>query len=61
MGSKGTTITFSKKPKYKSRQVRHCLICGRRAGFNRLFNLCRICFRERAMKGELPGFRKSSW
>ncbi len=51
----------NKIPKYKSRIVRRCFKCGRARGYIRDFDLCRICFREMAVKGELPGIRKSSW
>jgi len=50
-----------KKPKYSSRIIRRCFKCGRRRGFMRSFGLCRICFRELANKGEIPGIKKSSW
>jgi small subunit ribosomal protein S14 len=50
-----------KKPKFSSRKMRRCWRCGRRHGFIRDFNLCRICFRELANRGELPGVKKSSW
>ncbi|OGD38487.1 30S ribosomal protein S14 [Candidatus Azambacteria bacterium RIFCSPLOWO2_01_FULL_46_26] len=50
-----------KKPKFASRLVRRCFRCGRRRGFLRQFGLCRICFRELANKGEVPGVKKSSW
>ncbi|OGI16860.1 MAG: 30S ribosomal protein S14 [Candidatus Moranbacteria bacterium RIFCSPHIGHO2_02_FULL_40_12b] len=50
-----------KKPKYSSRIVRRCWKCGRKRGYLRKFDLCRICFRELAEKGEIPGIRKSSW
>lgn len=50
-----------KKPKYKSRIVRRCFRCGRKRGFMRDFDLCRICFRELANRGEIPGIKKSSW
>ncbi|MFA5870984.1 MAG: type Z 30S ribosomal protein S14 [Candidatus Paceibacterota bacterium] len=50
-----------KKPKYSTREVRRCFRCGRKRGFMRDFNLCRICFRELAQKGEIPGIKKSSW
>lgn len=50
-----------KKPKYSSRQVRRCWRCGRRKGYINDFGLCRICFRELAEKGALPGVRKASW
>ncbi|MBI2644107.1 MAG: type Z 30S ribosomal protein S14 [Candidatus Wildermuthbacteria bacterium] len=50
-----------KKPKFRSRLVRRCFRCGRKRGFMRDFALCRICFREMANKGLIPGVRKSSW
>ena len=49
------------KPKYSSRVVRRCWRCGRKRGYLRKFDLCRICFRELANKGDLPGIKKSSW
>lgn len=48
-------------PKYKSRVVRRCWKCGRNRGYMRDFDMCRICFRELASKGEIPGITKSSW
>lgn len=50
-----------KKPKYSSRIVRRCFRCGRKRGYMRDFNMCRICFRELAGKGEIPGVKKASW
>ncbi|OGZ96816.1 MAG: 30S ribosomal protein S14 [Candidatus Sungbacteria bacterium RIFCSPLOWO2_02_FULL_51_17] len=50
-----------KKAKFKSRVVRRCFRCGRKRGYMRAFDLCRICFRELANKGEIPGVTKSSW
>lgn len=50
-----------KKPKFSTRVVRRCELCGRNRGFMRDFGLCRICFRERAEAGHIPGVRKSSW
>ena len=50
-----------KKPKFKIRARNRCLRCGRPRGFLRKFKLCRICFRELALLGELPGVVKSSW
>ncbi|MGL4759768.1 MAG: type Z 30S ribosomal protein S14 [Patescibacteria group bacterium] len=49
-----------KKPKYSSRIVRRCSQCGRKAGYLRKFDMCRICVREAALRGELVGFFKSS-
>ncbi|EKD49554.1 MAG: hypothetical protein ACD_63C00108G0018 [uncultured bacterium] len=49
------------KPKYSTRVVRRCWKCGRKRGYMRKFGLCRICFREMANRGEIPGVRKASW
>nr|AKQ03498.1 30S ribosomal protein S14, small subunit ribosomal protein S14 [uncultured Microgenomates bacterium Rifle_16ft_4_minimus_38077] len=51
----------SKKLKYKIRYRNRCRLCGRPRGYMRKFGLCRLCFRELALKGELPGVRKASW
>ena len=48
-------------PKFKVRGVRRCQRCGRSRAVLRKFGLCRICFRELALKGEIPGVRKASW
>ncbi len=50
-----------KTPKFSSRLVRRCFRCGRKRGYMRDFNMCRICFRELASKGEIPGIKKASW
>ncbi|MCK9361191.1 type Z 30S ribosomal protein S14 [Patescibacteria group bacterium] len=50
-----------RKPKYSTREVRRCWRCGRKHGYMRDFGICRICFRELANRGELPGVTKSSW
>jgi len=51
----------NRKPKYSSRTIRRCQRCGRARAYLRKFGLCRICFREQALKGEIPGVRKASW
>jgi small subunit ribosomal protein S14 len=43
------------------RAYHRCVVCGRPRAYMRRFALCRICFRERALLGELPGVTKSSW
>lgn len=48
-------------PKFKSRVVRRCERCGRARAYLRKFGLCRICFRELALQGAIPGVRKASW
>ncbi|MDA1313609.1 MAG: type Z 30S ribosomal protein S14 [Acidobacteria bacterium] len=50
-----------KKPKYEVRHRNRCWRCGRPRGFIRKFGLCRICFRQLALQGDLPGIVKSSW
>ncbi|TET49741.1 MAG: type Z 30S ribosomal protein S14 [Anaerolineales bacterium] len=57
-----TCLPFrEKRRKYKVQVRNRCRICGRPRGFMRRFELCRICFRERALRGEIPGVVKSSW
>ena len=59
---KASVIARSKKtPKFSTRLVRRCFKCGRKHGYMRKFGLCRICFREMAGKGEIPGVTKASW
>ncbi|MBI3087568.1 MAG: type Z 30S ribosomal protein S14 [Candidatus Omnitrophica bacterium] len=48
-------------PKFSTRVVRRCNRCGRRRGYYRRFGLCRMCFREMAWRGEVPGVTKASW
>jgi small subunit ribosomal protein S14 len=48
-------------PKFKVRGYTRCLRCGRARAVYRKFGLCRICFREMAHAGEIPGMTKSSW
>jgi small subunit ribosomal protein S14 len=60
MARKALIIKSQQKPKYMTRKVRRCRVCGRPRGYIRYFDMCRICVREFAMKGELNGFFKSS-
>ena len=50
-----------RKPKFSVRAVNRCNRCGRRRGYYRRFGLCRMCFREMAWRGEIPGLVKASW
>ena len=50
-----------KKPKFAIRHRNRCKRCGRPRGFMRKFELCRICFRQLSLAGEIPGVTKSSW
>jgi small subunit ribosomal protein S14 len=60
MARKALIVKSQKKPKYSTRTVRRCRICGRAHGYIRYFDMCRICVRETANKGHLNGFFKSS-
>lgn len=60
--AKTSVVARSKKsPKYSTRVVRRCFRCGRKHGYMRTFGLCRICFKEMAKGGEIPGVKKASW
>jgi len=61
MARKALIEKANRKPKYSTRLVRRCRRCGRKRGYLRQFGLCRICFREMAQKGEIPGVTKASW
>jgi len=55
-------ILKSKKPaKYKARAYTRCELCGRPRAVYKKFKICRICFRELANQGLIPGVRKASW
>jgi len=49
------------KPKFKVRAHNRCPICGRPRAYLRKFGICRICFRNLALEGKIPGVIKSSW
>lgn len=60
--AKLSKIAKSRKPaKFRVQQHNRCRICGRPRAYYRLFGMCRICLRERALSGQIPGMRKSSW
>ncbi|OIO16563.1 type Z 30S ribosomal protein S14 [Candidatus Kuenenbacteria bacterium CG11_big_fil_rev_8_21_14_0_20_37_9] len=61
MADKSKIEKSKKKPLFSTRIVRRCWRCGRNRGYMRKFGLCRICFRELANKGALPGVTRSSW
>ncbi|MFC2161776.1 type Z 30S ribosomal protein S14 [Acidobacteriota bacterium] len=52
---------YLKEPKFSVRKKSRCRICGRSKGYFRKFDMCRLCFRELALKGEIPGITKASW
>ncbi|MEK7576744.1 MAG: type Z 30S ribosomal protein S14 [Patescibacteria group bacterium] len=61
MAKTSVRVRALKKPKFSTRIVRRCFRCARKRGYMRDFDLCRICFRELANEGMIPGIRKSSW
>lgn len=61
MAKTSDIVKFQRKQKFKTRHTNRCSICGRSRGYMRKFGLCRICFRERASRGELPGVLKATW
>jgi small subunit ribosomal protein S14 len=61
MARKAMIIKAAAKPKFMSRRVNRCRICGRPRGYMRKFEMCRICFRNLASQGKIPGILKSSW
>jgi small subunit ribosomal protein S14 len=60
MARKALIEKSKRKPKYSTRIVRRCKRCGRKHGYFRHFDMCRICIRELANSGQLNGFFKSS-
>lgn len=61
MAKTSDEVKFKKKQKYSVRNKNRCQVCGRSRGYMRRFGICRICFRRRALDGEIPGVKKISW
>lgn len=61
MAKKSKIVQSQRPPKFKVQQHNRCRRCGRPRAYMRKFALCRICFRELALLGELPGVTKASW
>ena len=61
MAKKSIVIKWQKPKKFKVREYNRCKLCGRPRAYIRKFGICRICLRNYAMKGEIPGLKKSSW
>jgi small subunit ribosomal protein S14 len=61
MARKALIERNNRKQKFPGRQRNRCQRCGRPRAFIRKFGICRICFRQKALQGEIPGVRKSSW
>ena len=54
-------VKAARPAKFQVRQVNRCKLCGRSRAYMRKFGVCRICFRELALQGQIPGVVKSSW
>jgi small subunit ribosomal protein S14 len=61
MSTSADFAAIGKKKKFKVREYNRCLVCGRARGFLRTFQMCRMCFRQRSLRGEVPGVVKASW
>jgi small subunit ribosomal protein S14 len=61
MAKESAIARWAKPKKFKVRNYNRCRRCGRSRGYYRRFELCRICLRELALRGEIPGVTKASW
>lgn len=61
MARKALILKSKRVQKYQTRKHNRCGNCGRSRAYLRQFGLCRLCFRELALKGEIPGVTKASW
>lgn len=61
MATTAWIVKAKRKPKFSSRSIRRCELCGRSRAVYRKFRICRICFRTLANEGKIPGVRKASW
>ena len=61
MAKKSMVVKQQRKQKFSTREYTRCSICGRPHSVLKKYGICRICFRELASKGEIPGVKKASW
>ncbi len=61
MAKTSLIMKAQRPPKFPTRSYTRCKLCGRPRGYIRKFEMCRLCFRELALKGEVPGVVKASW
>lgn len=61
MAKTSMRIKTQRPPKFRVRQKNRCPLCGRPRAFYRRFNMCRLCLRDLALRGQIPGIRKASW
>ena len=61
MAKKSLVLKQQRPPKFKTQAYNRCLNCGKTRGYYRKFKLCRVCLRELALAGKIPGLIKASW
>ena len=61
MAKTSMIVKCNREPKFSTRKYSRCQRCGRPHSVYCKFGICRVCFRELALKGELPGIKKASW
>ena len=61
MAKTALIMKSQRQPKFPTRAYSRCKLCGRPRAYLRKFEMCRLCFRELALKGEVPGIVKASW
>jgi len=61
MATKAQIAKAKRKPKFSTRIIRRCQLCGRPRSVYRKFRICRICLRTLANEGKVPGMKKASW
>ncbi|MBN2437052.1 MAG: type Z 30S ribosomal protein S14 [Deltaproteobacteria bacterium] len=61
MAKTSLIVKAKRKMKFSVRSYNRCPLCGRPRAYFRKFDMCRICFRNLSLKGEIPGVIKSSW
>lgn len=61
MAKKSLIVKAEKTPKFAVRAYTRCQLCGRPRAVMKKFKICRICFRNLAHKGQIPGIKKASW
>ena len=61
MAKTSMKLKAQRAPKFKVQQHNRCTLCGRPHAYIRKYGICRLCFRDLAYKGQIPGVRKASW
>ena len=61
MAKAAMKVKQQRKQKFSTREYTRCKICGRPHAYLRKYGICRVCFRELAYNGDIPGVKKSSW